>query len=274
MVSDVLLSVCNSTCRIFIAVFAAVFAKKSCSLEYTLKGDEEGVDGICGNGDESVLRFVLHFLLFLETLSSIEDDTDDYQSDDGGGDDAYLAYFRDEILRPRKDAILSLYVSYLSTQKSLWHLTALHASLLEEEATVVCSEFLLECVVEDVDRRMVLERAREHFVDGLDLVILKGVVRSCISEGEEGMTERNGAESSRPFPSSWLHFSYTNEDGEDFPQFLPNTNLEERIRSADVWKMQSVRWLCFYREHAADALICANLLMRKLLSDAIVFEGK
>lgn len=108
------------------------------------------------------------------------------------------------------------------------------------------------------------------------LVILRGVVRSCVLEEEDNNVDGNGgeAESSRPFPSSWLHFSDRDGDGgegggADAPLFIPNTNLEERILSADVRKMHSIHWLCYHPEHAIDALICANMVLRKLLLETI-----
>jgi len=227
--------------------------------------------GICGNEDETLLRFVLHLLLFLDTLTNSNNNV----RNDGDSDQSVS--FQNETIYLRKKALLLLYVKHLSTQKPLWHLIALYASLLEEDATVeMCTEFWTECVVEDRDRRMVLHRAREYFVDGLDLVILRGVVRSCILEEDDNTVEGDGgeAESSRPFPSSWLHFSDNGGaglegGGTDTPLFTPNANLEERILSADVRKMHSIHWLCYHREHAVDALICANILLRKLLLETI-----
>jgi hypothetical protein len=51
----------------------------------------------------------------------------------------------------------------------------------------------------------------------------------------------------------------------DFERF--DEELERMITHSDIRKMHSIRWLCFYDEHYVDAIVCANMLLRRLLLD-------
>ncbi len=194
---------------------------------------------------EPLLRFILHLVLFFDSLRSHDNHISSPSS---------ILY--SNAIAPRFSQLVHVYLKVLIEQKPLWEFTPLYASLLPEDQLIgVCNEFWSKSVFEERDRRMMLKHAREHFEEGLDLVILRDIVRmSFQSVPEEQLQQPLNT-------ASWLGTKKASVD--DIPSFDPE--LESMINPDDVRKMHSIRWLCFYNEHYADAIICANMLMRNLL---------
>ena len=113
------------------------------------------------------LRFAAHLILLLRC--SFPDD---------------MALPEDEMLM-----VVQAYIQSLVEQRHL-PLVALYTSLLPPEMLIdTYVSFLLE-VDEEEERQMTLDLARENFSDGLDLLILRRVVRSIIDEpGGDGSDE-------------------------------------------------------------------------------------
>jgi len=184
---------------------------------------------------EPLLRFVLHMTIFLESFSQ--------------GHEQERQRF-DSIIGPRRNDLLLTYVHQLMEQKPLWEFVCLYASLLPEESIVeAISNFWAVAVVDEKDRRMALKLAHDYFGDGLDLVILRNVVRSSIGMSTED-ADAMGIASLLSLPEG---------DGQI------NAALENSISHDDVRKMHSVRWMCLVEKHYSDALVCANMLLRKFL---------
>ena len=224
-------------------------------------------NGWCLDTEDAVLlRFVTHLLIFLDTLCSTEDSEEDFQ----------LTVFKRLILL-RKDEMLPIYVHYLISQKSLWHLVGFYSSLLKQDVMMeITIDFWVSCVEDQQDLCMVLSHAREHYLEGIDLLLLRKVVRLIINHPTIGTDKDEEKEFEAAFPSSFLKISpMKDEMGGD----LAN-KLEEKISRSDIRKMHSIRWLINYPEHFADALLCANMLLRQLLlktetesPDCVVCDG-
>jgi hypothetical protein len=193
---------------------------------------------------EPLLRFILHLVLFFDSFCSNNDGT------------SPASVFHSNVIAPRYNQLVLVYLQQLMEQKPLWGFTSLYASLLPEDQMIsVCCEFWSSSVFEEKDRRMMLKHAREYFDDGLDLVILRDIVRmSFQSVHEDQFYEPLSV-------ASWLG----TEKASFNDQQLFDPELEFMISPDDVRKMHSIRWLGLYNEHYADALICANMLMRNLL---------
>ena len=138
-------------------------------------------------------------------------------------------------------------------QKPLWEFTPLYASLLSEEELIrSCSESWSTSIFEEKVHRMILRQAREHFEERLDLVILRYIVR---------MT----------FHSDSVTFCVDELDvvfclgTECTMDNTSDATLESMIASDDVVKIHSIQSLYFRNEHYADALVCANMLIRNFL---------
>ena len=198
--------------------------------------------------DHSMLRFVAHLALYLdfaapEFLPSLGDMV---------VDDKTTAL-------PVREYYLLRYVDRLTSEKGLWHLAALYASLLPEPMLIeVFSDFLTN-VHEDGFRRKVLRQMREYFPAGLDLVVLRRTVRMIIFN-QVGEEDRFG-------------YAFLRLLGGGSRQKRAGsraTKLDEMLSPTDVCKMHSVRWLCYVPEHAPDALICANSLLRQLILNVMV----
>ena len=201
--------------------------------------------GTVGAGDKGShhIRFVLHFLIFLEAIC----------------DRPSLSDFRELVILPKQHKLLLLYITSLVSQRSLWSLTGLYLSLLtDEEILNICSEFWAGIESED-DRLMVLKNARHHFIEGMELRIIQNVVRSCILSSSCDKLESS---SSRSPASKYLN---TTDDTSTY-----NNLLEQQLLRDDARKMYSLRWMFHFPEHYNDALICSNMLLRQFLVDVSV----
>lgn len=126
------------------------------------------------------------------------------------------------------------YVAHLSSRRDLWPHVALYSSLLSNDSIIDTYSSFLVRVHSDRERQMTLNQARELFPKGFDCYILRYVVR--------GMLTCDG--------NDW-----TREPGED--------TVPVGVSPADARMMRSIHWLCFYPEHRPDALVAANMLLRK-----------
>ena len=97
---------------------------------------------------------------------------------------------------------------------------------------------------------MILRQAREHFEERLDLVILRYIVRMA-------------------FHSDLVTFRVDELDvvfclGTEWAMdSTSDATLESMIASNDEVKIHSIQSLYFRNEHYADALVCANMLIRE-----------
>ena len=185
---------------------------------------------------EPMLRFMLHLILFFDSYCD--------------GNDSRTTKFYSTSIAPSRNNLILAYLQQLMEQKPLWGFTGLYASLLPDDSLIdSCTDFWSTCVSDEKNRRIVLKNARDYFDEGMDLAILRNVVRSSFQSVDEFHDPLNVA--------SWLGRATTNERFDE--------ELEGMISHDDVRKMHSIRWLSFYPEHYADALICANMLTRNLL---------
>ena len=137
-----------------------------------------------------------------------------------------------------REMLLLKYTNHLTSMRELWGYVPLYTSLLSHENILALfSEFLLH-VHNDQERQMMLSQARDFFPSGLDRYVLRNVVREMIQDDQQ-----------------WLR-----GPGEDEPP--------SGISPADARKLRSVLWLCYYPEHHPDALVCANMLLRKFMLES------
>ena len=135
-----------------------------------------------------------------------------------------------------RELLILKYVAYLSSKRELWPHVALYTSLLSNDNILdTFSSFLIH-VHSDQERRMTLNQAREFFPKGYDCYILRNVVRGMILSDTDGWAREAGEEAA---PAG--------------------------IAPADARMMKSINWFCYYPEHMPDALVCANMLLRRFL---------
>jgi hypothetical protein len=128
-----------------------------------------------------------------------------------------------------KNELLLLYVRVLASREDLWFMLVLYASLLPEEIIIDQLPPLLVTMESQEERELVVKELSEFlFTRGLDLALLRRVVDLICSEEE--------------IPAS-----------------------ADTITRLDIRKMKSVLWLTFSNEHAGDALISADTLLRQFL---------
>lgn len=118
--------------------------------------------------DVAHLRFLTHLTLYIDSLSA-------------SASSAIVLPGTDM----SKNTVLLQYVRHLASRPDLWRILALYASLLPTETLMECYPTLLCRVEGDAERRGMLQDARELFAPGLDLVIVKRVVRTLLSEGDD-----------------------------------------------------------------------------------------
>jgi hypothetical protein len=192
------------------------------------------------------IRFVLHFLIFLEAIC----------------DRPYLSDFRELVVLPKQHKLLLLYINSLVSQKSVWNLTGLYLSLLKDEEILhICTKFWANIESEE-DRVMILKNARQHFGEGMELRIIRDVVRSCISSSSGDKVESNSSLATVSPASKYLNAI---DDSSSY-----NSVLEKQLLGDDARKMYSIRWMCNFTEHYTDALVCSNMLLRQFLLDVSV----
>ncbi|CAB9502683.1 nuclear pore complex protein [Seminavis robusta] len=136
-------------------------------------------------------------------------------------------------IQDAKDQALFAYVDHLANHEELWHFLVLYASLLPEHVITSYFPTLLVRVEGAEERRIMVQQTRE-LLPRLDLTLLKVVVRSILAEEDDIMTSGGREDAANNVPSR-----------------------------SDIRKMKAIQWLCFYPEHAGDALIAANILLRK-----------
>ncbi|KAL7515542.1 hypothetical protein ACHAXN_013425 [Cyclotella atomus] len=138
-----------------------------------------------------------------------------------------------------REALLLKYANYLSSMRELWSYVPLYTSLMSDENILATfSDFLLH-VHNDQERQMLLGQARDFFHSGFDRCVLRIVVREMIQSDKETWLRGIGEDASPP-----------------------------GIAPADARMMRSVLWLCYYEEHHPDALVCANMLLRRFMIEA------
>ena len=209
------------------------------------ESDGSGPVGMSQEEYEPLVRFIVHLALFFDSFC-IKDRT---------GAETSTSSFYSTGVAPRRNPLVLAYLQQLMEQKPLWEFTPLYASLLSEEELIgSCSEFWSTSIFEEKDRRMILRQAREHFEEGLDLLILRDIVRMTFhSDLETFCVDELDV-------VSWLGTERAMDNTSAF-----DATLESMIASNDVVKMHSIQWLCFHNEHYADALVCANMLIRNFL---------
>ena len=149
-----------------------------------------------------------------------------------------FAFELDESVSLREELLLK-YTNHLTMNSQLWGYVPLYTSLLSNENILgTFSEFLIH-VHNDQQRQMLLGEARDLFPTGLDRYVLRNVVRDTIQCDKE---------------------SWQRELGEGAPP--------SGITPADARMMRSVLWLCYYPEHYPDALVCANMLLRRFMLES------
>jgi len=186
----------------------------------------------CQQLSHDTLRFATHFMLMLRFSFSEE---------------LPELPYNDEMMFVLKTYIKSL----LESQKNL-PLLALYTSLLSPTDMLV-NTYVSCCLLDSVNnskdddyndiaatRRMMLDLARKHFADGLDLIILRRVVKSILDEPDDD-----------------------NEYAVVTAALLNSTEVS--ITCSDLRKLQAIQWLCFYPEHRLDGIVFANALLRRLL---------
>lgn len=185
---------------------------------------------------ESLLKFTLHLILFIESFA---EDRDPVVS----------SFYSDTIAAKRND-IITTYLEVLMEQKPLWEFTPLYASLLPEDIlTESCTEFWKSCVFEEKNRRTLVKQAGEYFGEGVTIMILRNVVKQSF-DNMDGFHDLE--------VPGWL-----GDPAENDVYF--DEELESSITHDDVRKMHSLRWLTFSPSHYADAIVCSNMLMRSFL---------
>eukprot|EP00970_Alexandrium_tamarense_P010869 scaffold2268_cov188-Alexandrium_tamarense.AAC.34 len=182
-----------------------------------------------GNEDEAFfLRFITHLILYVDTALP--------------GFSFQLALpagvvAEEDSSASLRELLLLKYTDYLASRRELWSHVAVYTSLLSPENIIdVYSSFLVH-VHSDQERQMTLQQARQLFPKGLDYYVLRSVVREMIMSDDDENWQR--------------------EAGEDLPP--------AGVSPKDARMMRSVFWLCYYPEHRPDALVCANMLLRKFL---------
>eukprot|EP00978_Attheya_sp_CCMP212_P020521 scaffold58872_cov51-Attheya_sp.AAC.2 len=145
-----------------------------------------------------------------------------------------------------KNALLLHHLErFLIPRADLWHTVALYASLLPTATTLqVCTDFWVS-VQDNRMRQMVLRGARRHFTPGLDSIVLRRVVRTIFAAEPISTTRTKLVVPQKSRRAGWL------------PQDL--------LTKSEMRMMKAVDWLCYHPEHAGDALICTNMLVRKFM---------
>lgn len=135
-----------------------------------------------------------------------------------------------------REVLFLKYTAHLSSRRDLWPYVPLYTSLLTQENILATFSDFLVHVHTDGERQMMLKEARDFFPDGLDRYVLRNVVREMIQCDEE---------------------KFLREPGEELPP--------KGVSPGDARMMRSVLWLCYHPEHFPEALVCANMLLRRFM---------
>lgn len=183
------------------------------------------------NDDEACfLRFLTHLVLYVGTV--MPEFCSQLALPSGINDAA-----AEGSMAPVRELLILKYVSHLSSRRDLWSHVALYCSLLSNDNIIDTYSSFLFRVHSDQERQMTLNQARDLFPKGFDYYILRTVVRGIITSSNAD--------------------DWTREPGEEASP--------DSVSPADARMMRSIHWLCHFPEHRPDALVAANMLLRKFL---------
>ena len=152
-----------------------------------------------------------------------------------------------------KNELVFHYLSLLAGQDDLWYMIVLYSSFLPVDTILDILPKLLETMESMEERKVIVQQLREFLPQqNLDLEVLRRVVDLVLSESDDN----NG--------------NNEIDDGQGRSLIGPT--------ALDIRKMESVLWLCIQNDHADEAMIAANRLLRKFflsghnkISSAILF---
>jgi hypothetical protein len=139
----------------------------------------------------------------------------------------------------QKNAILYQYVQYLESRPDLWRMITLYVSLLPDETVLVYYPAVLAKIRDDAERQFMNDELHK-LMPSMELPLLRRVVRLSLSEPQTfaGLCEQHDSDHNR---------DNDNGNGNDM----------------DAFKCKSLWWLLQKEEHLADAVVCANILLRE-----------
>lgn len=137
-----------------------------------------------------------------------------------------------------KNELLLQYIRHLASREDLWYMLVLYASFLPEHTILAELPTLLQPIESHEERKVIVKQLGDFlsFRNGLDLKVLRNIISLVLAESDDDEEE---AAVSRDVEAP--------------------TRLDQR-------KMKAVLWLCVNEEHAGDALIAANTLLRQFFS--------
>jgi len=136
----------------------------------------------------------------------------------------------------QKNAILYQYVQYLESRPDLWRMITLYVSLLPNETVLVYYPAVLAKIRDDAERQFMNDELHK-LMPSMELPLLRRVVRLSLSEPQT--------------------FAGLDDNGNDTNNDTNNDN------DMDTFKCKSLWWLLQKEEHLADAVVCANILLRE-----------
>jgi hypothetical protein len=176
--------------------------------------------------DATHLRVLTHLALYLQSLDS----------------SAATPVILDNMVQI-KNVLVDAYVQHLSQHPELWHMLVLYSSFLPEDLILEVLPDVLTQVQHDEERRGILDQLHGILPPGLDLVVLRRLVRLILSTSDGTPPSMSGGAATTMMTSS--------------------TNTPSR---SDMYKMKAIGWLYHDDEHMGDALVCSNILLRQFLS--------
>jgi Nuclear pore protein 84 / 107 len=135
-----------------------------------------------------------------------------------------------------KHELVLAYMGLLASREDLWHMLVLYASFLPEDVILERLPVLLQHIEGMNERTVIVQQMREYLPQSnLDLEVLRGIVALVLSESDEDD----------------VVVEHEHEHHVAAPTRL------------DIRKMEAVLWLSVQREHADEALIATNTLLRQ-----------
>lgn len=174
-------------------------------------------------------RFVVHLVLYVDIV--MPEFAFQLKAPDGMANDGSFSW---------REELLLKYTSHLCSMRELWGYVPLYTSLLSQENILTTFSDFLVHVHTDQERKMMLTQARDFFPTGLDRYVLRNVVREMIQYDKA---------------------SFIRGPGEEAPP--------AGITPADNRMIRAILWLCYYEDHHPDALVCANMLLRRFMLEAV-----